>query len=169
MRTRVLIALYLAAIVAANLLVVTLGPQIAVLNAFLFIGLDLTTRDALHEAWRGPGLAWKMAVIIAAGSILSYALNRDAGQIALASFVAFGASASLDAATYALLGDRAYLIKVNGSNIVGALVDSIIFPALAFGLPLAWPIVAGLFVAKVIGGAVWSIVLGRTKAQEVTP
>jgi hypothetical protein len=51
-----MIILYLAAIVAANLSVAHFGPSVAVLNAFLFIGLDLTTRDALHERWRGRNL-----------------------------------------------------------------------------------------------------------------
>jgi hypothetical protein len=169
MRSLALVGLYLTAIVAANLLVATFGPAISVVNAFVFIGLDLTTRDALHEAWRGRGLAWKMALLIAAGSCISWLLNRDAGPIAVASFVAFAVSASLDAVIYALLGHRAYLVKVNGSNIVSAAADSLMFPALAFGLPLLWPIVLGQFVAKVAGGALWAFVLrGRqSDAQEV--
>ena len=42
----------------------------------------------------------------------------------------------------------------------GAAVDSVVFPALAFGamLPL---IVVGQFGAKVLGGAAWSLVLRR--------
>lgn len=163
MKSYALVILYLIAIVAANLLVATFGPSVAVVTAFLFIGLDLSTRDALHEAWRGKALVWKMAALIGAGSALSYALNRDAGPIALASFVAFAVSASLDAATYALLGERSYLVKVNGSNIVGAAADSLIFPALAFGLPLLWPIVLGQFAAKVVGGAVWAWALARRR------
>lgn len=165
MTPRFLVALYLAAIVVANLLVVAFGPAISVVNAFLFIGLDLTTRDQLHEAWHGRGLAWKMAVLIAAGSILSYVLNRNAGQIALASFVAFAVSAMLDTVTYTLLGNRAYLVRVNGSNVVSAAADSLLFPALAFGLPLLWPIVIGQFIAKVVGGALWAVVLHRRTAR----
>lgn len=165
---KLLIALYITAIVAANLLVATLGPSVAVLNAFLFIGLDLTTRDALHEAWRGRGLAWKMGLLIVAGSLLSYLLNASAGPIALASFVAFALSATADALVYAALGERARLVRVNGSNVVSAAVDSLVFPALAFGLPLLWPIVLGQLVAKVIGGVLWSVVLfrRRTAPQE---
>lgn len=165
MRTYLLIGMYLAAIVAANLLVAAFGPTVAVVNAFVLISLDLTSRDALHEAWRGRHLAWKMAALIAAGSLLSYALNRSAGPIALASFVAFAVSAGLDSLAYALLHERAYLIKVNGSNIVSAAADSLIFPALAFGLPLLWPIVLGQFVAKVIGGALWAYVLSRRAVE----
>jgi uncharacterized PurR-regulated membrane protein YhhQ (DUF165 family) len=48
---------------------------------------------------------------------------------------------------------------VNGSNVVGAAADSLIFPALAFGWPLLWSVVLGLFVAKVAGGFLWSLIL----------
>lgn len=168
MRTYALVGMYLAAIVAANLLVTAFGPAISVANALLFIGLDLTARDALHEAWAGRGLVWKMGALIAAGSLLSYALNAAAGPIALASFVAFFVSASLDAAAYAMLRERAYLVKVNGSNVVSAAADSLIFPALAFGLPLLWPIVLGQLAAKLCGGFVWSLILRRREVRNVT-
>lgn len=159
MRTSFLVGVYLVAIVAANLVVSIFGPSATVVIAFLFIALDLTTRDALHDAWHGNGLVWKMAALIATGSVLSYLLNRNAGPIALASFVAFVAAAGVDTLAYAALGKRAYLVKVNGSNLLSAAVDSVIFPALAFGLPLLWPIVIGQFVAKVVGGFLWSFVL----------
>lgn len=161
MRNLALVGLYLTAIVVANLLVAAFGPVISIFNAFLFIGLDLTSRDQLHEAWRGQGLIWKMSALIAVGSLISWALNRNAGPIALASFVAFAVSASVDALGYHLLRRRAYLLKVNGSNVLSAAIDSLIFPALAFGLPLLWPIVLGQFAAKVCGGLAWSVLLGQ--------
>lgn len=164
MRTYALIGMYLAAIVAANLSVTTFGPSVAVINAFVFIALDLTARDRLHEAWRGRSLVWKMAALIATGSALSYALNAAAGPIALASLVAFGASAALDALCYHLLRDRMYLVKVSGSNVVAAAADSLIFPFLAFGAFLPW-IVLGQFIAKVAGGAIWAWLL-RPKERE---
>lgn len=152
------IALYLSAIVAANLLVAQFGPSVAILNAFLFIGLDLTARDKLHEAWRGRSLWPKMAALIATGSLLSWLINRDAGPIAVASFVAFAAAGAADALAYHLLRHRVWWQRVNGSNVLGALVDSLVFPYLAFGgwLPL---IVVGQFAAKVAGGAIWSVLL----------
>ena len=165
MKTPILVIAYLVAIVLANLSVAAWGPSVAIVNAFLFIALDLTSRDALHSAWQGRGLAWRMAALIGAGSVLSYALNRSAGPIALASFVAFAVSAALDMLVYHLLRERAYLLRVNGSNVVSAAADSLIFSALAFGLPLLWPIVLGQFVAKVAGGALWAWVLARWVAR----
>lgn len=151
------VILYLVAIVLANLTVAAFGPSMVIVNAFLFIGLDLTARDHLHDAWRGNKLLPKMTALIATGSILSWLLNRDAGQIALASFVAFAAAATVDAIVYHLLGKYPRWLRINGSNVPSALVDSLIFPTLAFGafLPL---IVLGQFIAKVLGGFAWSLV-----------
>lgn len=128
-----------------------------IVNAFLFIGLDLTARDRLHDAWKENRLLPRMTALIAAGSILSWLLNRNAAQIALASFVAFAAAAVVDTIIYQLLGKYPRWLRINGSNIPSALVDSIIFPTLAFGAFL-WPIVLGQFLAKTLGGFVWSLV-----------
>jgi hypothetical protein len=151
------VILYLVAIVLANLSVAAFGPAVVIINAFLFIGLDLTARDHLHDAWRGNHLLLKMTALIASGSILSWALNRDAGQIALASFIAFAAAAVVDTAVYQLLGKYPRWLRINGSNIPSALVDSLVFPTLAFGAFL-WPIVLGQFAAKTLGGFIWSLV-----------
>lgn len=153
-----LIAMYLAAIVAANLSIVYFGPQAAIWNAFILIAFDLTARDALHEAWRGRYLWPKMLALIATGSLLSWWLNADAAQIALASFVAFGLAGLSDALIYAVLGDKSRLVKMNGSNVVSSIVDSTAFVLVA-GLPLV--IIPGQIIAKIVGGAVWSVLLTR--------
>ena len=98
-QTNIIIGAYLGAIVAANLLVARFGPGVVLLNSFLFIGLDLTTRDSLHEAWAGRRLWLRMLALIGAGSVLSALLNWRAGQIALASFVAFDVASVVDALT----------------------------------------------------------------------
>lgn len=159
------VTMYLGAIVAANLLIARFGPSAAIMIAFVFVGFDLVARDKLHEAWRGSGLAWKMTALIATGSILSWVLNREAGQIAVASFVAFACAAVADAIVYAV-GLRAkwsWLQRSNVSNVAGAAVDSLLFPTLAFGgfMPV---VTLGQFAAKVFGGAVWSFVLRKRLA-----
>lgn len=157
--------LYLVAIVLANLTVAWFGPKMTIINAFLFIGLDLTARDYLHDAWHGRGLVWKMAGLIAAGSIITLVLNRNAGQIAVASFVAFSLAAITDAVIYHMLGKYPRWLRINGSNVPSAAVDSIVFPTLAFGgfLPL---ITLGQFAAKVLGGFIWSLILRRWNTGE---
>jgi len=151
------VVMYLVAIVLANLTVATFGTSMVIVNAFLFIGLDLTARDRLHDAWRGNRLLPKMAALIAAGSVLSWLLNRNAGQVALASFVAFAAAAMVDTAVYQLLGGYPRWLRINGSNIPSALVDSLVFPTLAFG-EFLWPVVLGQFLAKALGGFAWSMI-----------
>jgi queuosine precursor transporter len=153
-----IIALYLGAIVIANLLVAYYGPKITVLCAFAFIGLDLTTRDNLHDAWRKQGLLWKMGVLILAGSVLSVILNWGARRIALASCIAFASAAIIDTITYHILREKIRFLRVNGSNVVSAAVDSIVFPSVAFGVFLPW-IVLGQFAAKVLGGMLWFFIL----------
>jgi queuosine precursor transporter len=150
--------IYLAAITLANLTVAAFGPSVSIINAFWLIGLDLTIRDRLHERWQDDGLRWKMAGLIAIGGLISWVLNRDAGQIALASTVAFTVSAALDAVVFQLLEGHPRMVRINGSNVAGAIADSILFPTLAFGalLPV---IVLGQLAAKVAGGFLWSLIL----------
>jgi queuosine precursor transporter len=159
MEFHMLILLYLSAIVLANLSVAAFGPGVSIVNAFLFIGLDLTTRDVLHERWQAH--LWRnMVLLIATGSILSAALNWNALPIAVASFVAFGLAALVDTVVYQRLRNRTKFVKINGSNLMSAAVDSITFPTLAFGFPLLIPVMVGQFVAKIGGGFIWSLILG---------
>lgn len=154
----VTIFLYLFAVVLANLSSTFFGPSASIANAFLFIGLDLTTRDKLHEEWKNRGLVWKMGLLIAAGSVLSYLINRNSAQIAIASTLAFAAAALTDGVVYHCLSDKSKMQKVNGSNAASALVDSIVFPTVAFGALMPM-IVVGQFAAKFFGGFLWSILL----------
>lgn len=164
------VILYLVAIVAANLLIALFGPAVSVINAFVFVSLDLTSRDALHDRWRGQHLIRNMALLIGGGSVLSFALAMllpstfppdVVARVAIASFAAFGVAGLVDALMYQYLFSRGKgrLFRMNGSNVVSAAVDSIVFPTLAFGFPLLWPIMLGQFAAKTLGGAVWSVIL----------
>jgi uncharacterized PurR-regulated membrane protein YhhQ (DUF165 family) len=150
--------MYLVAVVAANLAIAHFGPAATPFVAFVAIGLDLSSRDALHEAWHNNGLWWKMFALIGSGSLLSWLLNANAGSIALASFIAFAASGLSDSLMYQLLHKYPSLVKMNGSNLLSAAVDSLVFPNVAFGsfMPM---VVLGQFAAKVLGGFVWSLVL----------
>jgi hypothetical protein len=154
-----LVTTYLVAIIAANLSLEHWGPQAAMYNAFIFIGLDLTCRDRLHDLWRGR-LLRNMSLLIATGSGLSYLLNRDTGRIAVASMVAFGAAATADALLYHVLRGHTWYERANQSNLAGAAVDSALFLPLAFGI-FPWAVMFGQFTAKVAGGVVWSFVLAK--------
>lgn len=150
------IALYIAAMVTANLLVWWLGPWFSPINSFLLIGLDLTLRDVMHDRLT----RWQMLAVVLAGGVITWGLNPTAAKIALASAVAFTVSAMADWLAYTALRSKPWLVRSNGSNVVGAAVDSVIFPTLAFGSFLPH-IVALQFAAKVGGGAVWAWLLRK--------
>lgn len=143
------------AIVLANLLVSWFGKWSTIINAFFFIGLDLTSRDKLHNAWRNSGLVWKMGALIVTGSVLTVILNRNAGQVAVASTVAFAAAAVVDSIAYHLTG------SINKSNLWSAAADSLLFPWIAFGGIMPW-VTLGQYAAKVAGGAIWARILKRS-------
>lgn len=166
MEKNLYIVLYLLAAVLANLSVAIFGPSSTIVNAFLFIGLDLTSRDKLHDAWGGKWLWPKMFALIAAGSFISWLLNKDAAQIAIASLVAFGCAGVVDALTYQVLHKQPWMIKTNGSNLFSAAADSLIFPTVAFGsfMPL---IVLGQFAAKVAGGFVWAVIISQIRSKKI--
>ena len=152
--------IYIAALVSANLLVAWLGVWFSLVNAFVLIGLDLSLRDKLHDLWEGDNLPIKMGGLIATASIVSYAINPATGMIAFASLAAFSLSMVADSLVYRYLKDKEWMIRVNGSNVAGSAVDSVVFPTIAFG-GLMLEIVALQFIAKVGGGYIWSRIFKR--------
>jgi len=158
-----LIAGYLVAIVMANLMVTWFGT-IAVLPAgFLLVGLDITGRDYLHEAWKKN--RWlKMALLITAGSLLSWLINRNSERVAVASFLAFAGAGIVDTLTYTVLRKSRFLIRVNGSNLFSSFTDSALFLTIAFGAFMP-ALVLSQFAAKIAGGFVWSLVLKKTQTE----
>lgn len=153
-------AIYIGALVCANLLVAMIGPWFSIVNSFVLIGLDLTLRDKLHDMWQGKYLPLKMGALIVVAGLISYLLNPAAGQIAIASVVAFTLSMVVDSFVYQALKDKEWKIKSNASNTAGAMVDSVVFPTIAFG-GLMPEIVAMQFVAKLAGGFAWTLLLKK--------
>ena len=149
------IAVYAIAMTLANLSVAAFGPSVTPINAFVLIGLDLALRDWLHVKLK----VWQMGSLIVFTGLLTFVLNPSAGQIAIASASAFTAAALVDWFTFSKLRGS-WMLRANGSNVTGAAVDSLLFPTIAFGA-LMPQIVLMQFVAKVVGGAVWSLLIKR--------
>ena len=149
------IVIYAAAIILANHLVSVFGPAITPVNAFVLIGLDLALRDWLHFKLK----VWQMGALIFTTGAITYLLNPAAGQIAVASAVAFTVAAVVDWLVFAKL-KGSWMFRSNASNSAGAAVDSLVFPTLAFG-SLMPSIVIAQFVAKVAGGALWTFILRK--------
>jgi len=163
------IAIYAAAMTVANLSIAHFGPWVSPINAFLLIGLDLALRDWLHVRLR----AGQMLALIGASGALTYALNPSAQHIVIASAAAFTLAALVDWQAFSRL-HGSWLRRSLSSNVVGAIVDTAVFSALAFVLlspaPKPWEVVAQIaalqLAAKVAGGSLWALALSRT-AQRV--
>ena len=153
---------YAVAMTVANLLVATFGPAISPINAFFFIGLDLTLRDWLHVRLK----TWQMGSLIVGTGALTYLLNPSAGMIAVASATSFLIAALVDWAVF-VKTTGSWVKRANLSNTAGAAVDSVLFPTIAFG-GLMPEIVALQFIAKVSGGAIWSYILKKYDAVPQT-
>lgn len=153
MASPILIFIYVAAIVAANLSVAYFGPQVTPINAFLFIGLDLAVRNFLAITLS----PLKMLALIAGAGTVSYLLNPASGQIAIASLCAFTLAALADWGTYRFSAGRWIKRCLMGVS-VGAVVDSLVFPTIAFGA-LMPGIVAAQIVAKIAGGTLWALLI----------
>lgn len=153
-----LVAVFLAAVVGANLTVAAFGPSAVIPVAFIFVALDLVARDGLHELWKSRRLPVRMGLLIAGGGALSAVLNMDAARVALASFLAFSAAQTVNGLGYWMLDRWPKLAKINVSNAPAATVDSWVFLTVAFGAFMP-ALVAAQTAAKVSGGALWSLVL----------
>lgn len=154
-----LVALFLAAIVVANLTLTAWGPSAIIPNAFFLIGLDLITRDRLADFWGTTRWA-KMIALIATGGLLSYWLNRNAVTIAEASVIAFSAAELCEAVFYHLLRRQRWVERAPKAALVGAAVDSVLFPTIAFGV-FAFSTTFAQFAAKLAGALVWTWVVAK--------
>jgi len=150
---------YAVAMTTANLLVATFGPSISPLNSFLFIGLDLSLRDWLHVRLK----TWQMGCLILGTGVLTYFLNPAAEMIAIASSVSFLISSIVDWFVFTKT-NGSWLKRANFSNAAGSIVDSMLFPTIAFGVLMPEIIVLQFF-AKLSGGFVWSYLFNKIQRK----
>lgn len=127
----VALALYIATIFGANYLltrygVVNVGFGLMAPAGVFAAGLAFTLRD-LTQSLLGKGA---VLAAIAVGAAASYTVSP---VFAAASAIAFGLSELADFAVYTPLQRRGWLKAVAASNLVGAVLDSIVFLHLAFG------------------------------------
>lgn len=133
-------AALLATVIAANYLsarygLVSAGFGLLVSAGTYAAGAALAIRDALDRA---GGLKWVLPTLVA-GIALSAIVAGP--QLAMASAVAFGLSELVDLGVFRALRRRSLVAAIAGSNLIGAIVDTLVFLPLA-GFPLT-PVSAG--------------------------
>lgn len=157
-----MIFMYLATIVVANLVVTHFGPQFLPLTAFILIPFDMVTRDYLHVRWKGQNEFYlnKMLMLVAAGSTISLLINWESKSVSVASFFALFIAGLIDTIVFELMGKKPFMVRVNFSNAASALADSFIFPLVAFSL-VDPRLIFKQATAKFVGGVLWSILLSK--------
>ena len=132
---------------------VPVGFGLAATAGTFAAGFALALRDAVQD------FAGKSAVlvVILLGTVLSYMTSSHA--IALASGAAFLVSELIDFGVYtrikarARIGSTRWGIAVVVSNFIGAIVDTVVFLTIAFGVSSVMPSLAGQLVGKMWGTA----------------
>lgn len=123
-------------------------------SGVLIIGLALVLRDWLHEL---AGWRWSVVAVFA-GAGLSLAFSPP--EIAISSAVAFTVAEIADLSVYTPLRRKSRPFAVMASQVVGAIIDSMIFVYLAFG---SLEFSAGTALAKIYAGAIVALILTITR------
>lgn len=162
---------YIAAVVAANVAtsvfhLVPVWPGMLAVAGTYAAGLALLFRDIAQDA----AGRWPVCGAIVAAAAISAA---TAGwSLALASGAAFAVGEGLDMAVYTPLRRRGWTLAVVASNIVGGIVDTVVFLSLAPGIPLDRSTVLGQLVGKLLwatGATVLLVNVGRLIWRSVRP
>lgn len=154
----VLVLVFLAAVVISNIVATRYGAIVTPYTAFLLVGLGMIIRKVLQNLWTGDQLVKRIGALILIGCALSWLVVRDAGMVALGSAVGFLVSGTIGSIGYAKL--KGSEPKRRGwSNIIEAVIDSLLFIAIAFGWPPNFHVVYAQIMAKVAGGVFWALIL----------
>lgn len=148
------ISVYLAALVFANFIVVWFGKTGLIFTALFLIPFDFVIRCIFHETWKGMELILKLGTLTLAASIITYLINGNTLNIAAGSSFGFMAAQVVAGLFYQWAINKPYWMKVNGSDFVGILTDSIVFQIVAFSA-IDSTITLSQTVLKLIGGVFW--------------
>lgn len=161
------ISLYLLSFISANLIVKHFGAYGLWFSSFLLIPFDFVCRCLLHEKWKGIKLILNLACLTIASGLITYLINFQAKNIALASVAGFSVAQLFAGIWYQFYKykNANWFFKVNGSDLIGIIFDSVVFQLIAFSTlnPL---ITAGQVAIKFAGGLLWYYILfTRLKLQ----
>lgn len=131
----------LANVATANLGLVPIGLGLSVTAGTFFAGLALVLRDAVHET---AGVRWVYPAVLV-GALLTAVTAGPA--LALASGLAFAVSEGADGAVYGWLREKSRAVAVLASGVVGLVLDTFVFLAIA-GFPITTGTVVGQVVVK---------------------
>jgi len=148
------ISLYLLAFILANFIILWFGPKGLIFTSLFLIPFDFVLRCMFHEQWKGRELIFKLGSLVIAASLITYFINKDSLNIALGSAFGFISAQVVAGIFYQSVINRSYFIKVNGSDFIGIIADSIVFQLVAFNF-VNIEISGGQILLKFLGGLFW--------------
>lgn len=161
----IFIPVYLAAFVAANLLVNHFGAYGLWFSSFFLIPFDFVCRCLFHESWQGKRLIINLSCLTILAGCLTFLINNSALYIALASFSGFTAAQISAGIFYQMNKSKSWFYKVNVSDLIAIVFDSIVFQLVAFS-SIAPGVTLGQIVIKFLGGLMWYFIL-KNKFNEI--
>ena len=95
-----------------------------------------------------------MVFLVSAASLITYYINQNSINIAIGSAFGFATAQLFSGLFYQIFIKKSYFIKVNGSDFIGIIVDSIIFQIIAFST-INLSITISQILMKILGGLFW--------------
>lgn len=157
MRTKFII-FYLIALIAANLIVKHFGSHGLWFSSAILIPFDFVCRCIFHESWKGIKLVKNLILLTLVSGIITVALNYNALNIALASFAGIVSVQIAAGLFYQRFKNKSYFFKVNISDLIAIIVDSIVFQYVAFQL-IDFNVTGGQILIKIFGGLFWYFII----------
>ena len=152
------IILYLVALVAANLIVKHFGPYGLWFSSAFLIPFDFICRCIFHETWKGYKLVLNLTLLTIVSGIITFVFNHDALNIAVASFAGIVSVQIFAGIFYQIFKKKSFLVKVNLSDLVAIVVDSIVFQMVAFQT-INFQVTGGQILIKMLGGLFWFFII----------
>lgn len=153
---KLIIALFLIAFVSANLIVKHFGVYGLWVSSFLLIPFDFICRCIIHEKLSGFKLLATLFILTMLAATITILINPNSVQIALASIAGFTVAQVTAGVMYqvSLAEKKSYFIKVNVSDLVAIIFDSIVFQWVAFSV-INPGVTLGQIGIKFAGGLLW--------------
>lgn len=157
-KKNIFIVFYLITLVSANLIVKHFGAPGLWFSSALLIPFDFICRAIFHESWKGKKLVANLLLLTVVSGIVTFIINHEALNIALASFAGIVAVQIFAGIFYQMFMQKSYFFKVNLSDLIAIIVDSIAFQLVAFGT-VNFEVTGGQMLIKAVGGLFWFYVI----------
>ncbi len=152
------ISIYLLVFTLSNFIVLWFGAPGLIITALLLIPFDFVMRSYFHESWSGVELILKLGGLVLLASLITYLINQDSIKIATASVCAFLSAQITAGVFYQVFINKPYFYKVNGSDVLAIITDSIVFQIVAFEA-INYSVTTWQIILKIIGGFFWYYIL----------